>query len=121
MRVAWVDDVEVIRLVAQRIVERAGGSCVGFEDHASLLASRAGPFDAAVLQPSDMVPADATRIDLQRRGVGTIILASGDSAESVARAGIDVPAFDGFLQKPFSFGDLRAALGLDTERGEVAS
>src|SRR5512133_1665247 len=99
MRVAWVDDVEVIRLVAQRIVERAGGSCAGFEDHASLLASRAGPSDAAVLQPSHMVPADATRVELRRRGVGTIILASGDSEDGWIGAGIAVSAFDGFGQK----------------------
>jgi len=84
MRVAWVDDVASIRLIGQCLIERSGGSCVVFEDHASLLAS-------------------------------------GDSAETWSQAGIDLAAFDGFVAKPFMFGELREALGLDADRGEVAS
>lgn len=121
MRVAWVDDMAGIRLVAQRIVERFGATCVGFEDHASLLAATHDAFDAAVLQPSDDIPADEARVELRRRGVGILILASGDSAEAWSDAGIDVDAFDGFLHKPFTLGDVCAALGLDGARDGVAS
>jgi DNA-binding NtrC family response regulator len=54
IRVAWVDDETSILRVAERRVEMAGAGCVSFEDHASLLASDAGLFDAAVLRPMGM-------------------------------------------------------------------
>lgn len=121
MRVAWVDDEPSIRLVAQRIVEKSGGACVGFRDHAALLASREGPFDAAVLQPTDDLPASQVLAELRRRGVELVLISSGNSAEELAAEVIDLAAFDGFLAKPFSRDELVRQLGLDAERDEVAS
>jgi CheY-like chemotaxis protein len=121
MRVAWVDDEASVRQITCRMVERSGGTAIGFEDHASLLASDEGPFGAAVLQPSDATPADAVRLELRRRGVGIVLLASADSAEGCRGQSIDVDAFDGFLAKPFTLGEVREALGLDDPRGRAAS
>lgn len=121
MRVAWVDDEPTIRLIAKRIVELSGGTCVGFADHGSMLASREGPFDAAVLQPDDRRPANEVLAELRRRGVESVLISSGNNAEELVAGGIDLAAFDGFLAKPFTRDELVRQLGLDAERDEVAS
>jgi DNA-binding response OmpR family regulator len=121
MRVAWVDDEPSIRYVARRVLERCGAVCLEFADHAALLAVVDGSFDAAVLHVMDDVPADEVRVELRRRGVGILLIASGWTATEVQSRGIDVAAFDGFLGKPFSFREMAERLGLGDERGEAAS
>jgi CheY-like chemotaxis protein len=116
MRVAWVDDEPTIRYLACRMVQVLGGIASQFEDHASLLRSEDGPFDAAILQPTDDVPADETRAELRRRGVRIVLLASGDPADDMTQRGIDLASFDGFLAKPFGREDIAGFLGLDAPR-----